>query len=110
MYDALSDERTDLYFAIAVGHRHPSHSRVGVQRDSWPHFPVSDSRLPQPRKPGPRIYIPQEQGGPVILSRTGLNSIQNRSPNHTEIDGQYVAIKLQYIPHKNSVRTSQETH
>jgi hypothetical protein len=30
-------------------------------------FPVSDSRCPQPSwRPGPHIYIPQEQGGPVI--------------------------------------------
>jgi hypothetical protein len=33
---------------------------------------VSNSRLPQPRGPGPRIYIPQEQGGPVITPGTGL--------------------------------------
>jgi hypothetical protein len=36
-----------------------SHSRVRVPRDSWPYFTVSDSRLPQTRGPGPRIYIPQ---------------------------------------------------
>jgi hypothetical protein len=29
-------------------------------------------RLPQPGGPGPRIYIPQEQGGPVIPPGTGL--------------------------------------
>jgi hypothetical protein len=29
-------------------------------------FSVSDSRLPQPGRPGPHIYIPQERGGPVI--------------------------------------------
>jgi hypothetical protein len=28
--------------------------------------------LPQPEGPGPRIYIPQEQGGPVIPPGTGL--------------------------------------
>jgi hypothetical protein len=29
-------------------------------------------RLPQPGGPGPRIYIPQEQGGPVIPAGTGF--------------------------------------
>jgi hypothetical protein len=28
--------------------------------------------LPQPGGPGPRIYIPQEQGGPVIPPGTGF--------------------------------------
>jgi hypothetical protein len=35
---------------------------------------VSDLRLPQPRGPGPCIYIPQEQGGPVIPPGTGFLS------------------------------------
>jgi hypothetical protein len=34
--------------------------------------------LPQPGGPGPRIYIPQEQGGPVIPPGTGL--LINRVP------------------------------
>jgi hypothetical protein len=29
-------------------------------------------RLPQPGRPGPHIYIPQEQGGPVIPPGTGF--------------------------------------
>jgi hypothetical protein len=29
-------------------------------------------RLPQPVRPGSRIYIPQEQGGPVIPPGTGF--------------------------------------
>jgi hypothetical protein len=37
-----------------------------------PHFTVSDSRLPKPGGPGPRIYIPQEQGGPVTTAGTGF--------------------------------------
>jgi hypothetical protein len=32
-------------------------------------------RLPQPVGPGPRIYIPQEQGGPVISPGTGSLSV-----------------------------------
>jgi hypothetical protein len=47
-------------------------SQVRVPRDSWPHFTLSDSRLPKPGEPGPRIYIPQEQGGPFIPPGTGF--------------------------------------
>jgi hypothetical protein len=49
-----------------------SHSRVRVPRDSWPYFTVLDSRLPKPEGPGPRIYIPQEQGGPVLPPGIGF--------------------------------------
>jgi hypothetical protein len=69
----LSDDRMDLSFTIAAGPRQSSHSQLRVLRDSWPHFTVSDWRLPQPGGPGPRIYIPQEQGGPVIGPGTGFH-------------------------------------
>jgi hypothetical protein len=36
-------------------------------RRTHDHILLSHLRLPQPVGPGPRIYIPQEQGGPVIL-------------------------------------------
>jgi hypothetical protein len=42
-----------------------------VPWDSWPHFTVSDSRLPQLGGPSPRIYIPWEQNGPIIPLATG---------------------------------------
>jgi hypothetical protein len=35
-------------------------------------FTASGSRLPRPWGQGPRIYIPQEQGGPVIPPGTGF--------------------------------------
>jgi hypothetical protein len=41
-------------------------SAVRVPRNICPHFTVSDSRLPKTGGPGSLIYIPQEQGGPVI--------------------------------------------
>jgi hypothetical protein len=63
MWGALSAERTGVLFTIATAPRQCSHSRARVPRHSWPYFTVSDSRLPQPRGPGPRIYIHQEQGG-----------------------------------------------
>jgi hypothetical protein len=36
------------------------------------HILLSHLRLPQPGGPGSRIYIPQEQGGPVIPPCTGF--------------------------------------
>jgi hypothetical protein len=54
-----------LVLASTVILRSESHS-------SHDHILLSDSRLPQPGGPGPRIYIPHEQGGPVIPSSTGL--------------------------------------
>jgi hypothetical protein len=49
-------------------------TRVGVRlpRNSWPHFTVSNSRLPQLGGTGPLIYIPQEQGGLIIPIGTGF--------------------------------------
>jgi hypothetical protein len=55
-----------LALTIAAGPRECSHSQVRVLRGSWPHFTGSYSGLPQPGWPGTRIYIPQEQSGPVI--------------------------------------------
>jgi hypothetical protein len=70
MWDALSDERTGLSFTIAAGPHQYSHSQARVLWDSWPYITVTDLRLPKPGGPGPRIYIPQEQGGPVITLGT----------------------------------------
>jgi hypothetical protein len=72
IWGALSDDRTDLSFTTAAGPRQRSHSRFQIPRDSWPYFTVSDSRLLQTRVSGSRIYITQEQGGPVIPLRTGF--------------------------------------
>jgi hypothetical protein len=72
MWGALSEERTGLPFTIAAGPRQRSHSWVGVLRDLWPYFTVSDSKLSQPGGSGPRIYILQEQDGQVISPGTGF--------------------------------------
>jgi hypothetical protein len=72
MWVALSDERMGLSFTIAAGPRQDSHSWFLAPRDSGPCFTVSDSTFPQPGGPGPLIYIPQEQGGPVTPPRTGF--------------------------------------
>jgi hypothetical protein len=40
-------------------------------QNSQPYFTVSHLRLTQPGGPGPRIYIPQKQGGPVTPQALG---------------------------------------
>jgi hypothetical protein len=64
-FTLLSDERIGPSFTTAAGHCQRSHSWVRVPRDSWSYFTASDSRLPYPEWPGPRIYVPQWQGGQV---------------------------------------------
>jgi hypothetical protein len=41
-------------------------------RETHDHILLSQIWDPQPGGPGPRIYIPQEQGGPVIPTGTGI--------------------------------------
>jgi hypothetical protein len=64
-YLTSSLTRMGLLLTVAPGPCHCSRSQVRVAQDSIPRFTVSDSRLPQTGGPGNRIYIPQEQGGPV---------------------------------------------
>jgi hypothetical protein len=61
-----------LSFKTVAGPRQRSHSRLRVPQDSWPHFIVSDSRLPQPGGLGTRICIPQDQDVPVIPPDAGF--------------------------------------
>jgi hypothetical protein len=80
MWGALFDERMGLSFTVAAGPCPCSHSRVRVSWDSWPYFTVSGSRLPPTWRARSRIYIPLEQGAPVIPPRhwvtPSLNSIK----------------------------------
>jgi hypothetical protein len=64
-----------MSFTIVAGHRQRSHSQIRVPRNSRPHFTVSNFRLPQPGGPGPRIYIPQGQGGLVIPPGNGFTCV-----------------------------------
>jgi hypothetical protein len=57
---------------LSAGPRQHSYTQGSVPRNSWSHFTVSDSRLLEPGGPGPRIYIPQEQGSLVIPPGTGF--------------------------------------
>jgi hypothetical protein len=65
-----------LSFTIASGPRQGSHSLFQVPRYSQSHFTFSDSRLTQPGRSGPHIYIPEEQGGLVISPDTGFPTIR----------------------------------
>jgi hypothetical protein len=53
----ISDERMSLSFIIAAVPRQRSHSQVRVHRDSWPHYSLSDSRLPPIWRARTPIYI-----------------------------------------------------
>jgi hypothetical protein len=56
----------DLPRAVTLGSKsHRTHDRILL----------SHLRLLQPGGPGPRIYIPQEQGGPVIPLGTGFTFV-----------------------------------
>jgi hypothetical protein len=76
-----------LSFTIAADPRQRMHFQVQVLQDSWPHFTVSDLRLPQPGAQVPVFYIPQEQGGPIIMQNTKVfvqwlrNTMKNPSEN-----------------------------
>jgi hypothetical protein len=43
-----------------------------MSRKTLDHILLSHLGLPQPGGPGPRIYIPQEQGDPVMTPRIGF--------------------------------------
>jgi hypothetical protein len=73
---------------------------------------------PQSGRPGPCIYIPQEQAGPVISPGTGfpfhclllfvgLRWRYSNSPPRWILTLKFF---LPYMIYKNSIRTSQETH
>jgi hypothetical protein len=68
MWVALSDGgrvyRLQLQLVLA--------SAVILGSESRPYFTASDSIVPQPAGPGPRVYISQEQGGPVIPPGSGF--------------------------------------
>jgi hypothetical protein len=50
--------------AVTLGSKsHKTHDHI---------FIVSNLRFPKPGRPGPSIFIPQEQGGPVIPLGTGF--------------------------------------
>jgi hypothetical protein len=57
----LPDERMGLSCIIAAGPRQRSHSQVQVPRDSWPHFTVSNSRIPNLQGQVP-IFISPRNG------------------------------------------------
>jgi hypothetical protein len=74
MWGGPNYERTGLSFIIVAGPRQRSHSRSetrGTDQILLSH--IRDSPTPHPGGPGPRIYILEEQGGPVIPPGTGVS-------------------------------------
>jgi hypothetical protein len=69
----LSDERTGLSFTIATGSRQRSHSEVRETHDHILLTQIPDS--PNLEGQAQRIYIPQEQSGPVIPKHTIVSLI-----------------------------------
>jgi hypothetical protein len=77
-------------------------------------FTVSDLRLPQPRDPGLRIYIPQEQGSPVIPPDTGfpfhcLLRLAGLRYRHLNPPPRKVTGLCLYSPDRVSARAQQKT-
>jgi hypothetical protein len=60
------------------------HSQVRVPRNSWPHFTVSGSRLPQLGEPGPRIYISRKRVARLYFQALGslfVSSYDSHGPH-----------------------------
>jgi hypothetical protein len=72
MWDALSDEKSGLYFSVFAGYRQRSLSQIWVPWNSWAYFIVSIFYIPPTGGLGSCIYFPQEQGRPVIPPGIGL--------------------------------------
>jgi hypothetical protein len=74
MWGAISDERTGLLFKIAARPRQRSQSYSGLSSAGLVTiFYCLRIEIPQPGEPEPHIYIPQEQGDPVIPPSTGFS-------------------------------------
>jgi hypothetical protein len=114
MWGALSHERKGLPFTITAGLRQRTHSWVRVARDSWPYFTVPNSGLLQPGGPGHRIYIPQEQGGPVIPPGTqyvveGSNSLRRHQLRLCSVSIRKAPSFWIQFSYKHSVQTPRKT-
>jgi hypothetical protein len=68
------------------------------------------TRLPQNGGPCPRIYIPQEQGGPVIPRVEAGHNTSIITLRVARGRGKTSKAELSYIIYKNPVCTSQETY
>jgi hypothetical protein len=69
MWGTLPDERTVLRLQLLLV---LASAVILESRGTRGHILLSQMRdSPQPGEPGPRIYIPQEQGGPVIPQALG---------------------------------------
>jgi hypothetical protein len=62
------------------------------------HILLSHLRLPQPGGPVALIYIPQEQGGPVVLPGIGLFVLLSSSSSYIAADGQLASLSWCQTP------------
>jgi hypothetical protein len=65
MWDDLSDERMGLSFTIAAGPRQRSNSWFKF-RETHDHILLSRTRESSNLKGQVLLFIPQEQGGPIV--------------------------------------------
>jgi hypothetical protein len=97
MWGFLSDERTGLSFAIAVGHRQRSHSRVRVPWDLRPYFTVSDSRLSFSSPPTTSKDM-MEVFDPISTRVSWICQSQSQSQSHVTTDGQSASLSWWQTP------------
>jgi hypothetical protein len=100
-----------VQFAVTLGPK---------SRRTHDHMLLTHLRLPQPGVPGSRMYITQEQGGPVIPPSTGLKYFIQPGGNtlHLHYRAQPVMLFVEAVAvycenhteHTDTVHTSQETH
>jgi hypothetical protein len=64
-----------LSFTIAAGPRQRIHPQVRVPQDSWPHFTVSDSRLPLSGAQVPLFISPRNRVAQLYTPALGALSI-----------------------------------
>jgi hypothetical protein len=104
-----------IYSYIFYGPCQSNHS-WSKSRRTHDYILLSHVRVPQTGGPGPRIYIPQERGGPVVPPGTGFYS--RRFLRLAELRWRYSnppphvkAFKAESrVNNRSSDRTSQQTH
>jgi hypothetical protein len=67
-------------------------------RRTYGHILLSHLRLHQPGGPGPHIYIPQEQGGPVIPPGTGFPSCRLQLFASSRVTGNTLRLRYRAQP------------
>lgn len=106
MWGALSNER-----AFAAGPHQRSHSWGRVPKDLLPPSSVSNSRFPPNGGTGPRIYICQDQGDPIVPhsspSMTRRNTAEVLEPTSTpDNSNNHLALRITFRHEQRRKRRS----